>query len=194
MWIRRALFWVFLASVIALPLWVMFGRGFFGAPLGTALVLQTFLMPGLAILIGSVVGVTVARKSVRSKRAIEWGDALRIGPWWLAIVLLAFFVVDSSGGREGSVLTQWFGPQALGISSAATLVLTLAIVIGAGVLFVAQLRALGRETKQRMESYVNAMTQQSGTPIQAEAFFEKTDGPQAGRTIRIERGDLDGSS
>lgn len=186
--VLRAGFWVFAASIIVLPAWIMFGRALAGAPLGDALLLQAFLGPGLAIAIALVFGITFARKEVRRPRAITWRDLRLVGPWLLVIALLGFTVVDSTGARTGSALTAWFGDGWLTASQSFTAIGILATILGGIVLFWLQMVALGRETKQRVERVVNDLQAPllEQRPREADASFERIDGPQQGRVIRIE--------
>lgn len=184
----RAGFWVFAASIIVLPAWIMFGRALAGAPLGDALLLQAFLGPGLAIAIALVVGMTFARKEVRRPRAITWRDLRLVGPWLLVIALLGFTVVDSAAGRTGSALTAWFGDGWLTASQSFTAIGIMATILGGIVLFWLQALALGRETRQRVERVVSDLQAPllEQRPREADASFERIDGPQEGRVIRIE--------
>lgn len=187
-WILRAFFWVMVGSIIVLPAWIMFGRALAGAPLGDALLLQAFLGPGLAILIGGVVGITVARKEVRGPRAATWRELRLIGPWLLVIALLGFTVVDTAGSRTGSALTAWFGDGALTASQSFTAIGVLATIVGGIVLFWLQLAEFGRETRRRVERVVNDLQ----APLieqqarREDAAFSPLDGPQSGRVIGID--------
>lgn len=187
-WALRAFFWVMIGSIIVLPVWIMFGRALAGAPLGDALLLQAFLGPGLAILIGAVVGITLARKQVRQPRAVQWRDVRLLAPWLLVIAVLGVTVVDTAGGRTGSALTAWFGDGWLTASQSFTAIGIMATIIGGAVLFWLQVLALGRETKARVERVVNDLQ----APLieqrarQADATFEPIDGPQSGRVISID--------
>lgn len=187
-WALRAFFWVMIGSIIVLPVWIMFGRGLAGAPLGDALLLQAFLGPALAILIGAVVGITLARKQVRQPRAVQWRDVRLLAPWLLVIALLGVTVVDTADGRSGSALTAWFGDGWLTASQSFTAIAIMATIIGGAVLFWLQVLALGRETRARVERVVNDLQ----APIieqrarRADASFEPIDGPQAGRVIGID--------
>lgn len=187
-WALRAFFWVMVGAILVLPAWIMFGRGLAGAPLGDALLLQAFLGPGLAILIAGVVGITVARKEVRRPRAVTWRDLRLLAPWLLVIALLGLTVVDSAGGRTGSALTAWLGDGWLTASQSFTAIGVMVTIIGGIVLFWLQVLELGRETRARVERVVNDLQaplieQRSRS---AEATFERVEGPQSGRVIRIE--------
>ncbi|MCY7413188.1 MAG: MFS transporter [Salinibacterium sp.] len=95
MWFRRALyFWQF-AAVLALPVWVFIARGILGSSLGWDLLLFVFLCPLLAVSMVIVVGLTVARKAVRSTRSVSWLDAAVLVVWHGAIITFGF--VDTSG-------------------------------------------------------------------------------------------------
>lgn len=187
-WVLRAFFWVMIAAIVVLPAWIMFGRALTGAPLGEALLLQAFLGPGLAIVIGAVVGMTLARKEVRQPRAVAWRDLRLIGPWLLVIALLGFTVVDTSGSRTGSALTAWFGDGALTASQSFTAIGVLVTLIGGAVLFWLQVVELGRETRRRVEKVVvdlqAPLLQQRAR--QADASFSPIDGPQSGRVIGVD--------
>ncbi|MET4099822.1 hypothetical protein ABIB37_002059 [Agrococcus sp. UYP10] len=187
-WALRGFFWAMIAAIVVLPAWIMFGRAFAGAPLGDWLLLQALLGPGLAVLIGVVVGLTVARKEVRRPRAVQWRDLRIVGPWLLVIALLGFTVVDSGGGRTGSAITAWFGDGWLTASQSLTSIGILAVVLGGAVIAWLQVLELGRETRARVERAVNDLQ----SPLleqrarQADATFEPVDGPQAGRIISID--------
>lgn len=187
-WALRGFFWAMIGAIVALPAWIMFGRALAGAPLGEWLLAQALLGPALAVLIGAVVGLTVARKEVRRPRAVTWRDVRLIGPWLLVIALMGFTVVDSGGGRTGSALTAWFGDGWLTASQSFTAIGILVTVVGGAVLAWLQVRELGRETRRRVERVVNDLQ----SPIieqrarRADATFEPVDGPQAGRVISID--------
>ena len=190
-WVLRAGFWAMLGAIVVLPAWIMFGRALAGAPLGEALLLQAFLGPGLAIVIGAVVGITIARKEVRRPRAITWRDLRLVGPWLLVIALMGLTVVDSAGARTGSALTAWFGDGWLTASQSFTAIGVMVTILGGIVLFWLQVLELGRETRRRVERFVNdlqapLLEQQAR---RADASFSSLDGPQAGRVIRVDDDD-----
>jgi hypothetical protein len=190
-WALRAFFWAMIGAIVVLPVWIMFGRALAGAPLGDALLLQAFLGPGLAILIGAVVGITLARKQVRKPRAVQWRDVRLLGPWLLVIALLGVTVVDSAGGRSGSALTAWFGDGWLTASQSFTAIGIMATIIGGVALLWLQVLELGRETRARVERAVQdlqapLLEQQAR---EADASFERIEGPQSGRVIGLEGDD-----
>jgi hypothetical protein len=88
--IRRALYyWQFIA-VIVLPLWVLVGRGIFGSSVGWDFVLFLLLCPILAFALVAIAGLTTARKSVRSQRAVSWIDAGVLAGWHAVIIGYGF--------------------------------------------------------------------------------------------------------
>ena len=184
----RVAFWIAVGSIVVLPAWLMFGRALAGAPIGEALLLQAFLGPGLALLIAVVVGLTAARKEVRRPRALTWRDVRLIGPWLLVIALMGLTIVDTSGTATGSALTAWFGDGWLTASQSFTAIGVLATLIGGAELAWLQALELGRETRRRVERLVDEMQ----SPLleqrarHEDASFERLDGPQSGRTIRLE--------
>ncbi|MFC7430680.1 MULTISPECIES: hypothetical protein [unclassified Agrococcus] len=186
---RRAFLWIMIASVVVLPLWVLVGRGLFGAPLGQALLPLAVLAPVIALQIGAVVGLTFARKEVRGPRAVTWHDVRVVGPWLLGIVAFGMLVVDGSGDAAGSALTALVGDGARTASNAIAAVLGLLVVLAGFLVAYLQLRMLLLETRTRLTAYVDQVQQR---PIVAQdAVFERAEGPQAGTTIRIERGTTD---
>lgn len=186
---RRAFLWIMVASVVVLPIWVLVGRALFGAPLGQALLPLALLAPFLALQIGAVTGLTFARKEVRGPRAVTWHDVRVVGPWLLGIVALGMLVVDGSGDGAGSALTALVGDGALTASNAVAAVLGLLTVLAGFAIAYVQLRMLLLETRSRLTAYVDEVQQR---PIVApDAVFERAEGPQAGTTIRIERGASD---
>jgi hypothetical protein len=186
---RRAFLWIMLASVVVLPVWVLVGRGLFGAPLGQAVVPLALLAPFLALQIAAVAGITLARKEVRGPRAVTWHDVRVVGPWLLAIVALGMLVVDGSGDEAGSALTALVGDGALTASTAISGVLGLLVVLAGVAIAIVQVRLLLLETRTRLGAYVDQVAQRP--IVAADAVFERPDGPQAGTTIRIERGASD---
>lgn len=87
---RRALFyWQFTAALL-LPVWVVVGRGLYGASSGWDILLYIVLSIVLGIALLSVAGLTTARKSVRSSRAVSTRDAIILVAWHVAIIAYGF--------------------------------------------------------------------------------------------------------
>ncbi|KQR64757.1 hypothetical protein ASF89_09905 [Frigoribacterium sp. Leaf172] len=199
---RRILFRLLWPLVFVLPLWVLLGRAFFGAPLGLQFVGQVLLVP--LLFAGHVVaaGLIVARRSVRSSRAVSWLDAGLLVAAWLAQLALGFFLVDrSSGAGAASGFTAATGGD-LDLStalSALASVLTIASVIA---LVVSGGWQLLRETGRRVAASMAELDRVAGIGVaQAGARRPSTPWPDAassgsargdGPVIRIETRTDDG--
>lgn len=162
---RRVLFRLLWPLVFALPLWVMFGRAFFGVPLGLQFVGQVFLVP--LLFVGQVVaaGLVVARRSVRTGRAVSWLDAGLLGTAWVAQLALGFFLVDSSAGsRAASAFTAVAG-GGLDLSTALfalSAVVTIASVIA---LIASGVWQLLRETGERVAASMADLDRVAGLGV-----------------------------
>lgn len=188
--IRRALYWVFLVSIVAMPAWVMFGRMFFGAPLGTALLLFALLAPVFVLGIALVVGITVMRSDVRRDRAVSWSDAGWIGSWLALFLLFGFFVVVSGPNGDASALTALAGSGLRELSGALSALIGLAIPVFGLYLLFRQGRALAADTGRRIKGFADRLHDQAtGAPVEMEASFEPMEGPQSGQRIIVDGDD-----
>lgn len=189
MGIRRALYWVFVTSIVAMPAWVMFGRTLFGAPLGTELLLFAILAPVFALGIGLVVGITILRHDVRKTKAVTWQDAGWVGSWLSLFLFYGFFVVVDSPGGSISAFSALLGAGALSASSVLSTLIGLAVpVYGVFVLW-KQMRAFARDAQRRLKDYAERVQEETygnPRPIQMDATFEPTDGPQSGQRIILD--------
>jgi len=87
---RRALFyWQFTAALL-LPVWVVVGRGLYGRSNGWDILLYIVLSIVLGFSLLAVAGITAARKSVRSARAVSSRDAVILAVWHVAIIAYGF--------------------------------------------------------------------------------------------------------
>ena len=111
MWYRRVLFNTLFAATIVLPLWLLFGRVFFGVILGWHYAIGLFLAPLLFIFLAVVTTITWARKSTRRAGAVSKTDAALLSGWYFAVLCYGFFVVDSVYSTEPgtSIATRAFG-------------------------------------------------------------------------------------
>jgi len=100
--IRRVLYRLLWPAVFVLPLWVLFGRAFFGVPLGLQVLGQLVLVPALFVGQAVAAGVVTARRSVRDDRAVSWVDAGLLTLTWAAQLALGFFLVDGSAASSAS--------------------------------------------------------------------------------------------
>ena len=192
MLLRRILFWVFIASIIVLPGWIMFGRALFGAPLGSGLLIFALLAPLFALGIAAVVGITLLRNEVRKPRALMWRDVAWVGPWLLMILLFGFFVVVEGADGSASAVSAVAGPEAVGVSSVIAVILAYAIPIFGVVVFWKQMRAVARETQTRLKKFADRVQEESGRPQppkQMDAKFERRDAPQSGQRIILDGDD-----
>jgi hypothetical protein len=95
MYLRRALYyWQFIAALI-LPLWVLIGRGIILSDVGWDFLLYLVLCPILFVVMMTVAGLTAARKSVRSVRAVSWRDAAVMLAWHAVIASYGFVAASA---------------------------------------------------------------------------------------------------
>jgi hypothetical protein len=187
---RRAFFpWQFLAAVL-LPLWVLFGRGLFGAAVGWQFLILIVLMPLLSIAMFAVGGLTAARKSVRQARAVSWLDVAVIGGWQVAILALGFFLVDSNAGSDSgsSAFTQVAGQDVEPLSVVLANVSGALVVLLGIAAFWAALWQFVRETRERVRSAIETIERDAAwvNPDRLPSRLAAPEGPAAGQVIRIE--------
>ena len=87
---RRALYYAQFGAVPILPLWLLIGRGIVIDGTGWEFVLLLFVCPILALAILIIVGLTMARKSVRGSHAVSWLDVGLLSAWYLTIIAAGF--------------------------------------------------------------------------------------------------------
>jgi tryptophan-rich sensory protein len=107
MWIRRAFYWVQLAAIVVLPSWIMIARSISPSGLGTQDLLVFLAWPALTVSMIVVLGVTWARKSVRSTKTLSWTDVVSLGIWYLIAIAYGVFVSQSAelaAGLTGGML------------------------------------------------------------------------------------------
>lgn len=93
---RRAFYWVQLAAVIALPLWIVVARALSSGGLGALDVLVFLSWPALALAMIAVIGITWARKSVRATKTLSWLDVAALSAWYLIAIAFGAFIALSS--------------------------------------------------------------------------------------------------
>jgi hypothetical protein len=187
---RRAFFyWQFVAAVV-LPLWVLIGRGLFGAAVGWQFLLLVVLMPLLSIAMFAVGGLTAARKEVRRLRAVAWLDVAVIGAWHVAILALGFFLVDSNAGGDGgsSAFTRVAGQDVERLSSALANASGALVVVLAVAAFWVAVWQFVRETRARVKSAIETIERDARwvNPDGLPSRLGAPQGPAAGRVIRID--------
>ena len=87
---RRAFFYWQIIAAFLLPSWVLVGRGIIDDGVGWDFVLYLVLCPILCVAMLAVAGLTVARKNVRTQRAVSWQDVAVLGAWHAAIIAYGF--------------------------------------------------------------------------------------------------------
>lgn len=107
MWFRRAFYYVQLAAVVLLPIWIVAARAIAPTGLGAQDILVFLSWPALAISMIAVVGITWARKSVRETKTLSWLDVAALSTWYAVAIAYGVFIALSSelgAGLVGGVL------------------------------------------------------------------------------------------
>lgn len=89
--VRRAFYYAQPAAAFVLPAWLLVGWGLFGGG-GLAFVLVVCGSIALAVAMLVVGGLTVARRSVRTARAVSWVDVGVLAAWYAAAVAVGFYL------------------------------------------------------------------------------------------------------
>jgi hypothetical protein len=90
MWLRRAFYYAQFWAIPVLPLWLLIGRGLVANGVGWEFVVLLFACPVLALAMIIVMGLVMARKTVRRARMLSWADLGVLGAWYLAIIVAGF--------------------------------------------------------------------------------------------------------
>ncbi|WP_193509925.1 MFS transporter [Cryobacterium sp. BB736] len=90
MLVRRGFYWAQFGAVIVLPLWLLIGRGLVFSGSGWAFVMLLIVAPILFVYMGLILGLTLARKSVRATKAVSWIDVALLAVWWLVLIAAGF--------------------------------------------------------------------------------------------------------
>lgn len=163
MWLRRAFYYVQFGAIVALPLCLLIGRGLVFESSGWSFALLLLVSPILALFMLLVTGFTVARKSVRSDRAVSWLDVGLFFVWYLSILTASVFAHPAM----------------------AVLVVLLSVAV-----FWSALGQLFSETRNRMKVALAGLdyTVPSAADYQAARVPtpDAPDAPGAGTVIRIE--------
>jgi hypothetical protein len=153
MLLRRIFYRWQVAAAIVLPLWLVVGEAIFGGSAGGALGML-ILVPLIGVAMLAVAGLTYARRSVRTSRALSWPDVGVLAVWHACIVIAGF------DGRYASI----FG--ALGFVAA----------LGA---FLLAIWELVRETRRRVSAAMDSLARMAmppGSPAAAAAPNAVRDG------------------
>ena len=90
MWLRRAFYYAQYWAIPVLPLWVLIARGV-AVGGGWELVVLLFAAPALSLALIVMMGLTMARRSVRRARLVSWFDVGVLGAWYAVIVVAGLF-------------------------------------------------------------------------------------------------------
>lgn len=138
MFVRRAFFYWQTAAAVVLPVWLLVGWALWGESYGGLLGIA-LAAPVLVVAVLIVVGLTVARRSVREKKAVSWLDVGILTFWHAMLIGLGFF----------GPATEWF--VVLG-------------VIGAVGAFWSSIWQLVRETRARFRAAFDDIQRTAGAP------------------------------
>jgi len=85
--LRRAFYYVQFWAIPVLPLWLLIGRGLMMDSVGWGFLALLVACPLLSLAMIAVMGITVARRSVRRARMLSWADASILTAWYLSIAI-----------------------------------------------------------------------------------------------------------
>ncbi|UFS60991.1 MFS transporter [Subtercola endophyticus] len=145
MFVRRAFYYWQPAAVVVLPLWILIGWSIFGGSAWQFLLV--LLSCGvLALALAGVGLLNFTRKKVRTERALSWPDVALAAGWHAAIV-------------------------ATGFLTAATPLLSVAVVVLGLAAFWVSIVELARETRRRVQGVYESFqyAAQMGAPAGAAA-------------------------
>lgn len=183
--IRRVLYRLLWPAVFVLPLWVLFGRAFFGVPLGLQVLGQLVLVPLLFAGQAAAAGVVTARRSVRDRRAVSWPDAGLLVLTWAAQLALGFFLVDGSAATAASSAYTRVVPGADIDLSSALFGLSAVVTVagGVGLLVAAVVQFLAEARRRVAASLADLDRVTTAARVDARAAGLQTGDPE--RVIRI---------
>jgi hypothetical protein len=88
MWLRKVFYYVQFWAIPVLPLWLLIARGITIDGSGWELIFLLFTAPALSLALIVVMGLTVARKSVRRSQLLSWLDVGILAAWYASIIFL----------------------------------------------------------------------------------------------------------
>ncbi len=86
MWLRRGFYYAQFWAVPVLPLWLLIGRGITMGGSGWELLFLLLAAPALSLALIVVMGLTIARKSVRRSRLVSWVDIGVLAAWYAVVI------------------------------------------------------------------------------------------------------------
>ncbi len=93
--LRRGLYWAQFGMAVLLPIWVLISRGIIADGVGWQLVVYLVLCPILFVALAVLTGLTIARKKVRTTRAVSWLDAATLLVIWAAVFTYGLFALPA---------------------------------------------------------------------------------------------------
>lgn len=90
MWLRRAFYYAQYWAIPVLPLWVLIARGV-AIDGGWELVVLIFAAPALSLALIVMMGLTMARRSVRRARLVSWFDVGILAAWYAVVIVAGLF-------------------------------------------------------------------------------------------------------
>lgn len=90
MWLRRAFYYAQYWAIPVLPLWVLIARGV-AIDGGWELVVLLFAAPALSFALIVMMGLTMARRSVRRARLVSWFDVGILATWYVVVIVAGLF-------------------------------------------------------------------------------------------------------
>ena len=91
----RGFFWAQFGMAVLLPIWVLISRGIIADGIGWQLVVYLVLSPMLFVALAALLGLTIARKKVRTTRAVSWLDAAALLVIWAAVFTYGLFALPA---------------------------------------------------------------------------------------------------
>ena len=93
--LRRGVYWAQFGMAVLLPIWVLISRGIIADGIGWQFVVYVVLGPILFLALAALLGVTIARKRVRTTRAVSWLDAASLLVIWTAVFTYGLFALPA---------------------------------------------------------------------------------------------------
>ena len=103
MWLKRLFFYLQFAAVVMLPAWIVVARTSAPVSLGATDIVVFASWPLLAIALIGVLGITWARKQVRSTRSVSWTDVGVLTAWYATAVIYGSLIAAASVTPVGLV-------------------------------------------------------------------------------------------
>lgn len=103
MWLRRLFFYLQFAALVLLPAWIVVARALAPVSLGATDIVVFASWPLLAIALLGVLGITWARKQVRSTRTVSFTDVAVLAAWYATAVVFGALIASASVTAVGLV-------------------------------------------------------------------------------------------